>query len=488
MRDLQYLNSIYESLEEGVGIKTTKLKKYYDAATGYESQRNPQTRHGELINPARRSVRYDYGKANYDEISAEEAIRLVKQDKHNIQKLRIIYRLNDASSLVEYEVRDNGSVYAIYGSADSITIDGKTYKNIRYAPWKKVIENADLIYVTDEYDKYLDADPEVAQARADKNKYSQLPLPADRTADGFDAHHPYANMYTGGDSGWNARARYAQVSIDTGAHRFGDRYHPTVAASINPYLQAQHTVRELYQQLDRYRRALRKLETDKEFLDEEEYNKKKSKWDASYNNTLKLYRDAIAEMKKIEAKVDKEIDSKIAAFVDKLRTNIYEYDQALTKGFELSEKIKKLKGMLVGDLVNSNSYSYELKRASNNIQSAAKEIRRVKDILQQILNNAEADEQSAQSAELDVISAANTFEANLSRVDTLKLEALQRHLNEIENIAQQLRDIDVKLAELRPKAAAAKAARAAKNKTAELDPDLVDILDFSETTEDTVED
>ena len=131
MRDLQYLNSIYESLEEGVGIKTTKLKKYYDAATGYESQRNPQTYHGELSNPTRRAVRYDYGKANYDEISAEEAIRLVKQDKHNIQKLRIIYRLDDASSLVEYEVRDNGSVYAIYGSADPVTIDGKNYKNIR---------------------------------------------------------------------------------------------------------------------------------------------------------------------------------------------------------------------------------------------------------------------------------------------------------------------------------------------------------------------
>ena len=36
MRDLEYLNSIYESLEEGIGIKTTKLKPFYDSATGYE--------------------------------------------------------------------------------------------------------------------------------------------------------------------------------------------------------------------------------------------------------------------------------------------------------------------------------------------------------------------------------------------------------------------------------------------------------------------
>lgn len=493
MRDLQYLNSIYESLEEGVGIKTTKLKKYYDAATGYESQRNPHTFHGELSNPSRRVVRYDYGKANYDEISAEEAIRLVKQDKHNIQKLRIIYRLADKSSLVEYEVRDNGSVYAIYGSSDSVTIDGKTYKNIRYAPWKKVLENADLIYITDEYDKYLDADPEVAKARADRNKYAQLPLHADRTSPDFDPHNTYANTYHAGHTNnWDKPGRYAQLNVDTGAHNIESRYQPVVAASIKPYLDAQAEVSKLYQQLDRYRRALRKLEGDREFLDEEEYNKKKDRWTASYNNTLKIYRESIAEMKKIETKVEKEIDKRSAEFAEKLRSNIYDYDAALKRGFELQSKIQNLKSILVGDLATqTQTGSYDLRTASRRLSQAARDLLAAKTALEGVLTQFNENTELIASSENAVAGAAETFNTALDAVEQLKLAELDKNLASIDQVAQELRDIDVKLAELRPKAAAAKAARAAKNKAAELDPDLADILDFSDTqesAEDTVED
>ena len=481
MRDLEYLNSIYESLEEGIGIKTTKLKPFYDSATGYESQRNPNTNHSELKNPTRRAVKYDYGKASYEEISAEEAVRLVKQDKHNIQKLRIIYRLADKESLVEYEVRDNGSVYAIYGSPNPISIDGKQYKNIRYAPWKKVLENADLIYITDEYDRYLDADPEVAQARADRNKYSQLALPADRTSPNFDPHHPYANAYTNGvTSRYDAPGRYVAHNVDTGAHKPIERYHSVVASALTPYLQALEAVRNAYQELDRYRRALRKLEADKDLLDVDEYERKHDKWTSSYQNAMQKHKEAIATLKKIEAKVDKQIDSRSAQFADKLRNNIYEYDNAITKGFELATKIRDLKAKLVGDLINDKGASYDLRQAENRVQSAAREIRRVKALLEDVLANMSNDEQAVQNAQDEVIAAANLFDERLSQVEALKLEALRRHLDQIEQVAQELRDIDVKLAELRPKAAAAKAARAAKNKTVELDPELVDILDFGD--------
>lgn len=482
MRDLVYLNSIYESLDEGVGIKTTKLKPFYDAATGYESQRNPHTDHGELRNPTRRAVKYDYGKATYDEISAEEAIRLVKQDKHNIQKLRIIYRLSDKESLVEYEVRDNGSVYAIYGSSNPITIDGKQYKNIRYAPWKKVLENADLIYITDEYDKYLDADPDVSQARADRNKYAQLPMYADRTSPSYDPHNTYANAYTGGSTDrYDTPGRYAQLNVDTGAHRATDRYVPAVAKTIKPYLDAVKNVQTIYEQLDRYRRALKKLENDREALGEDEYNRKKERWEKAYKQTLDNYRAAIAEMKKIEAKVDKEIDERSAAFAAKLRTNIYDYDQALKRGFELTSKIQELKSKLVGDLATASSTgSYDFRQASKRLEEAAQQLIAAKKALEEILAEMEADQETIANAEDQVTTAADLFNSRLEAVNALKLEELYKNLKQIEDIAEELRQIDAKLAELRPKAAAAKAARAAKNKTAELDPDLVDILDFGD--------
>lgn len=69
-------------------------------------------------------------------ISAAEAIELVKQDKHNLQKLRLLFP-ND--ELLEYEVRDNGAAYAIYGDSVrrvsmNVGNDVKEYKNIRYVP------------------------------------------------------------------------------------------------------------------------------------------------------------------------------------------------------------------------------------------------------------------------------------------------------------------------------------------------------------------
>lgn len=69
-------------------------------------------------------------------ISAAEAIELVKQDKHNLQKLRLLFP-ND--ELLEYEVRDNGAVYAIYGNPDrrvsmNVGDEVKEYKNMRYVP------------------------------------------------------------------------------------------------------------------------------------------------------------------------------------------------------------------------------------------------------------------------------------------------------------------------------------------------------------------
>ena len=131
-------------------------------------------------------------------------------------------------------------------------------------------------------------------------------------------------------------------------------------------------------------------------------------------------------------------------------------------------------------VINDKGASYDLRQAENRVQSAAREIRRVKALLEDVLANMSNDEQAVQNAQDEVIAAANLFDERLSQVEALKLEALRRHLDQIEQVAQELRDIDVKLAELRPKAAAAKAARAAKNKTVELDPELVDILDFGD--------
>ena len=52
---------------------------HYIRSAPYASQRNPSTQHGELRLAGRRSKAYDYGKAEYRIISADDAIQRVKK-------------------------------------------------------------------------------------------------------------------------------------------------------------------------------------------------------------------------------------------------------------------------------------------------------------------------------------------------------------------------------------------------------------------------
>ena len=121
---------------------------------------------------------------------------MVKRDKESVVNLRVLYH----GTLVEFEVRRNDRIYPIYGpggSDDPVTItnpDGSSreYPNLRYLPFNKMLDIADKIYVTDEYDHPISA--EKAASREEKKKEIKVDYnPRSKGDIGYDEHNAIAN-------------------------------------------------------------------------------------------------------------------------------------------------------------------------------------------------------------------------------------------------------------------------------------------------------
>lgn len=121
---------------------------------------------------------------------------MVKRDRESVVNLRILYQ----GTLVEFEVRSNNSIYAIYGPGGTdnpVTItnpDGtsREYKNLRFIPFNKMLDIADKIYLTDEYDHPIS--DEKNASREEKKKEIKIDYsPRGKADDGYDEHNAEAN-------------------------------------------------------------------------------------------------------------------------------------------------------------------------------------------------------------------------------------------------------------------------------------------------------
>lgn len=486
MRDIKYLTEVYNTLDEAIGIKSTILLPFYKNANSYDSQRNPASSHGEIDDKMRRFVKYDYGKANYEEISAEEAIQYVKQDKYNIQNLRIILDKSDKSSLLEYEIRDNGNPYAIYRPTDVFELNGKEFKNVGYITgWKNIFELfklADVIYKTDEYAHALSND--FRSDRIKKGKVIKLTSPKNPGDFGYNAYaHDhnltnYANMY--GDDYESDAQRFGVIDLDTGAHNPKKSFKPISSFEwgyFNQYFDCKEEVKKQYERLDKYRRALKKLEREKEDLDIEVYAKKYDTWLGNYRSALSDYKEATQQLKRIKDKTELALDEKSAAFAEKLKADI-------KKVSELNDRIADYKDSIdilsKQKLIDSNLYAYrDIVRALNNQASELVKVKATLQDAEQNLEDVQAGNNEQQSLE-ELDQKIDSFNDALATYEQRNVQELQAYLDSIESRLSALKSTVDARDKLRPKAAAARAEKAAKNAKKELDPYLVDILDFGD--------
>lgn len=407
------------------------LLKAYKQSSVYPSQKRPGDSHREITdnNYARRTMKYDYGKANYDPISAEEAFRMVKADNNQVENLRVIFN----GELVEYEVRNNGSIYPIYRSPDEVTIDGKVYKNVGYVNWKTILKHADKIYLTDEYSKKLSADAQEKRRQKDIPRYlykGKVLHDSD-----YDPHRPHQNFISG--------ERIIRKAIpDTGDHgRYGVK-------------------KEAYLEYDLARKALKKLEREKNTYTDAEYDELRSQLEQNKQTALNKYENTVKTLRAIADRDIKEIPARVADFNNK----IFDYTKAVEDALARSHSLKTTLDKLLTQTANTGDlYGIQRLRKSllNTIQAMLKD--------KYVLNNAA--DTIDDKTKTGILSSLN----DLIRY---KEEYIQGHLSQIELIQNRLKEVESELARYRPNVAAKKARNLAAN-TKELDKELADIIDFT---------
>lgn len=416
------------------------LVNLYGNTQPYSSHKNPDTDHNKVGSTYRRFSTYDYGKAKYEVISPEEAIRMVKNNKEEIQNLRIIFE----GDLVEYEVRNNGSIYAIYRSLRPITLRGIDYKNVGYAPWKQVIQAAEKIYWTDEYDKIISQ--EKGQDRANRNREIRLFEPLRPGDSGYDQHRPYDNFKYG-------KSHYVQEIPDTGKHQHQWRDERKI----------------LYDAYDLARKAVRKLESEKDLYDEEEYNLIRDRLENIKKQALKEYNDALEVHRIKNTRKIKEIPLSVYKFNQKIKDYARNIQIALTHAYNLKKRLEELLTSVAPKNDYGNTHSnlkYKIKKAIDDLENDAK---RVGD---QFITD-------------DEVKADNNNDLNpdelqnlLSDLEDYRKKEIDKHLTAISIIEQEIKKAEETIAALRPRTATKKADIAAANKK-EMDAELDDIIDFT---------
>lgn len=407
------------------------LLALYRRSTPYASQRNPSTQHDELRLAHRRLKAYDYGKAEYRIISADDAIQRVKNNKEEAQNLRIIFD-ND---LVEYELRDNGSIYAIYRSGDRVVLNGKVYKNVGYAPWQQVIRGAEKIYWTDEYSRKLS--PEELAQRAEKNSQRVMYKGLTPKDAGYDPHAPHRNLTAG-----TTIVRHAVP--DTGEHKKTDAQ-----------------IKALYTEYDLARKALKKLEAEKDVYDEEEYVELKAKFEEIKKGSLKDYNDALAKKRLADTKTIKEISFETHKFNQRLAEYTRAIETALTRSYELK---KRLDTMLVTTANNTGEIKYNLSRLRRSLNLTISNLNDDNDELEQ----SEAGAENANAEEMrDLLNQINEYKTNY----------VNTHLTILGEIDKELKDIEETIATYRPNTTAKKARKLAAQ-TKEISDDVLNVIEF----------
>lgn len=444
------------------------LAAAYKSSTAYDSQRNPLTQHREINNNKRRRyVKYDYGKSSYEPITPDAAIQLVKDNKYNIQKLRIIYD----GELVEFEVRDNGGIYSIYGNTSKeVVVDDKTYKNIRYVPWRKVLQNADKIYLTDEYDHLIYDDPATQVRRDNNSEIIRLGSIPHKDTPGFDPHKPFNNF------------KLSEIELpqqfDSGAHDIDRRYRDFASKDLQQFIEAIKEMKTLYTGYDLARRYLKKLISEKDDYEEDDYERLLTKANNAVQDRLTAYNVIAKKVSNLKSKIVTNVDTTTASINRKIQEYLRKLQDLLDKGYSLKQQFDDL---LVRNVNKDLDSDYEGKRLRKQIEQNLKSIKQVQKELEDMRDENASETPNDPPAILDL---AARVDADLNRLDEIKNMYINRQLKKFKEIEDELAQIDRDLAILKPKAAARKAAKAAKNRTPELDPALADIVQFTDFTQD----
>ena len=503
---------------------------------------NPNSRHDELSNPSRRSVSYKYGSADYDVISPEQAIEYLRLEKKADgtwkcnNKDEFIKRLPSLRFLVsgkvlEWEVKASGTIYYTYWAyfprEKAITTEGEPFYfrgksgptlDTRFANKYTDIANiafaCDKIYKTNEYE--LEISPEEKHKRVEKSQRSTLKRFMSKNDPNWDPHNMFKNYGAlekerenpeGGVIPAKINTFKIQDTPDTGSHKSKDiqsRYSDMGIIDPSKYMDTLRLKKELLLAYNDVRNYLKKLDSEKDELDPDEYAQLSSYWKEKEKIVYTKYKEVLDVIRKIKDHTLDKIDKLTAELSEKKAKKLEEVQKVLDQAYKLSKTYDELKKKSDVWLdIADDSRPYSVKREK---QVRDRKLRDLNTSIYNYIETLENEEQQLKEIEskvegqqalelMDQTQGNDTEEIkdiikNLEKVIDQGLEErdyiisidTKEHLEKLKEFENTLKTLEDEIAKYKPIQAARKKAikdaEAARDKRTTLDPTLQDIIQF----------
>ena len=537
-----------EILDEKIPFDLARAyKKSQEAVNGIQS--HPRSAHGEVGGNNRRSVNYDYDKATYEEISKQEAIDylglsvnvLPDRDEHGkiVAKVRTTDRegFNEKISnlrfiidgkVIEYEVRNGNVLYLAYwmdipdryftdypkfkGKEGYATTDCR-FAN-KYSDIYTIIQIADKIYKTDEYEheinddtptgkkiKKLRVDSEgnpvkdeegnlvydivddtIVDRRARNSVFKTIRTLIGRDNPEYLIHNPADNL----------RKTSIPSEVDTGAH--------DVSSSIRglyslPYDQKQKFIdyfemvklsKKLFRQYDYIRSYIKKVESEREYYEEDEYNELMTTLKAQKEEKYNQYLESKKRVKELKSKVVTSIDDVVLNINKRFSSNVELLDKYLKDLYKNSQEQASLSLKVVTmDSEEKNAIDKRIKKQEEEIEAQQKALEELKRRKEEFLRAIEELKTQIEQGTIDLEQAFVKLNEIKSQLDEVSETVMKNKFKKLDELKAERDRLQAELNALSPRSAADKAGRASKNKEKELDSDLLNIIEF-ESTEDEI--
>lgn len=517
------------------------LQAYKTSERSSQPSAHPESIHFELNTPERRTITFKYGDAEYTQISPDEAMNYLHLEKkpdgtwkctdknefvQNLPNLRFLAN----GQVMEWEVKPSGTIYYTYWmyfprnkaftpEGETFYFKGKTGPTLdtkfanKYTDIANIAYACDKIYKTNEYDLLLSR--EEIEQRSEKGEQKELKRFMSSDHPDWDPHNMFKNYgrqereMPDPRTGEVLPERTNTFKItnvpDTGSHL--EKTIKNLASNsgvthVDTYMRALQARKDLLRSYNNIRGYLKKLESEKDDLDQAEYISLRDTWKTKEQEVYKDYQNVTQYIRKLKTKTISQADSLSLDLSRRKAEKLEEVQKVLDKAYNLGKyyaQLKKKSDVTTGSNFETREFSQRAEKLGR--ERKLREINtKLKNVLSFLKETSEELEKINPNIDVDAIENLDNYsedekarinnlqhaqeeldQAIAARDEVIQVDVIE-HLNRLKEIEQELKDLEDKIAEYRPIEAARKKAikdaEAARDKKNTLDPALQNIVRF----------
>lgn len=506
--------TVQEDLNESIldeNIPPDLARAYHNATLANSgSQINPSTRHGEVGGSGyRRGVAYDYANSNYTEISKDEAKRIGRREKDKINELRFIL----GGHLIEFELRGNrlhqtywtNIPQEVLGDVQILNKNGEPTTDSKYAKYETIVDLADKIYKTDEYEHRITDETPTKRVIGRRGKISQetgevvtddegrvVTEPVYDTVGGrrerssIKTLHRYTPKDSPNYSPHSWKTNYLNNPIfyntnpDTGSHRrniFG-----MSRGDFYRYEEISRRCDGLYKIWNNLVRKLKKLTSDRDLYDPQEFLEDSAELQVEIDNAKRNYQEGKRQLRVLKDKLVKNIDSDTQKSHDKILSLLSELQEKLDRIYSIKGELTNLRYQRISD--SDNEDIRNAKQRLENFQDRAKEVKseieKLKVKIEELTKQLNDLTEKLNSNDSDLMTYMTQITSITQELDNLSNIAIKEKFEEIDKLEREKSELEQQVKAVYGKVKGDSSKGISKK---EIDPSIKDLIDFSSEEE-----